>query len=126
MYRKLFFIAVAAALLLAFPAETQVPRPAEPVPPPATLVEPVPKAPAPAFNAGDLVIDRLGVSVGAVETLTESPTGMIVVVKIDGKMIGVPSSTLRRRGDSLVSSQSKAEMIAAAGLPANAAEAARR
>jgi hypothetical protein len=41
----------------------------------------------------------------------------VVVISIDAKMVGVPQSTLKLEGDRVVSSQTKAQMLAAAGAP---------
>lgn len=75
----------------------------------------LPSTAAPAVKAGMAVVDRTGVQVGAVESVAESPQGPIVVAKIDGKLVGLRPSTLRLDGARAVSSQSKAEMVAAAG-----------
>lgn len=74
-------------------------------------------APAPAFKAGDPVTDAVGAVVGPIATLTESDRGAIVVISIDSKLIGVPQSTLKLQGEKVVSSQTKAQMLAAAGAP---------
>ena len=81
---------------------------------PPTRVE---APPAPAVKAGDLVIDRTGAQVGSVKTLTESEVGALVVVEIEGKLIGLKSSTLRVEGARVTSSQTRAEMLAAAAAP---------
>ncbi len=97
-------------IALAQPAVTPTPSPR----PPPTAVEP---APAPAFKAGSVVVDRDGTAIGAIKTLTESSRGPMVVVEIDGKLVSVPQSTLRLQGDRALSSQTKAQMLAAAGAP---------
>lgn len=76
-------------------------------------------APAPAFKAGAMVVDRNGVRLGPVESLAETratPVAM-VVIKIDGKLVSVPQSTLALKGANVVSTQSKAEILAVAGAP---------
>jgi hypothetical protein len=77
----------------------------------------LPSTAAPAVKAGMAVVDRTGVQVGAIESVAESPQGPIVVAKIDGKLVGLRPATLRLDGERAVSSQSKAEMVAAAGAP---------
>jgi hypothetical protein len=89
--------------------------PPETVPPAAAA--PVPKAPAPGFKPGMRVLDRSGAQIGRVQTVTETPGGLNVVVEIDGKLVGVPPTTLELRGETVASSQSKAEMLANAGAP---------
>ena len=102
--------ALAPSLALAQPAVTPSPSPA----PPPRAVEP---APAPAFKAGDVVVDRTGTLIGAIKTLTESDRGPMVVVEIDGKLVSVPSNTLKLQGGQAMSSQTKAQMLAAANAP---------
>ena len=41
----------------------------------------------------------------------------MVVIKIDGKLISVPQSTLTLNGENVVSSQTKAEIMSAARAP---------
>jgi hypothetical protein len=76
-------------------------------------------APAPAFKAGAMVVDRNGVRLGPVESLAETGATAVamVVIKIDGKLVSVPQSTLAPKGANVVSTQSKAEILAAAGAP---------
>jgi hypothetical protein len=100
-------IAVAVSLFAAGPA----PRPAPAAPP-------VAKPAAPAFKPGMAVLDRTGAQVGLIETVAETPGGLNVVVKIDGKLVGLAPATLKlREGGGAVSSQTKQEMLAAAGAP---------
>lgn len=75
------------------------------------------KPPAPAFKQGMVVSDRTGTRVGVVQTVTETPGGLNVVVEIEGKLVGVEPSTLQLQGETAVSSQTKAEILAAAGAP---------
>ena len=90
----------------------QVPSAAAPVPP-----VPVEVPPTPAFKSGDPVIDSSGALVGTIATLTESAQGAIVVLSIESKLVGVPQSTLKLDGDRVMSSQTKAQMLAAANAP---------
>jgi hypothetical protein len=118
----------ALAALVALAAATQVqcqpqgPTPAQTTPPVAPAGPPtVGEAPsnvtppAPAFKAGDAVTDRDGTAVGAVQTLVESPAGPMVVVRIDGKLVSLPQATLNMQGTAIVSTQTKAQILAAAG-----------
>ena len=50
-------------------------------------------------------------------TITETPGGLNVVIDIGGKLVGVAPSTLRMRGGSAVSSQTKEEILTTAGAP---------
>jgi hypothetical protein len=89
-------------------------------PPPARVLPnaPVREAPpAPAFKAGDPVIDSAGQVVGPIKTVTEGVNGALVVIEIDSKLVGVPQSTLKMDGARVVSSQTKAQMLAAADAP---------
>ena len=78
---------------------------------------PVAKPPAPAFKTGMVVIDRAGARIGVIQALTETPGGLNVVVEIDGKLVGVPPARLELRGETVVSSQTKAQILASAGAP---------
>jgi hypothetical protein len=123
-------LAIVVALVGASQARCQAPPPdtaqaaapesppVAPVAPPAAGAAPSTVTPAaPAFKAGDGVTDRDGNAVGAVQTLTETPAGPMVVVRIDGKMVSLPQATLKIEGNTIVSSQTKAQMLAAAGAP---------
>ena len=56
--------------------------------------------------------------IGAIEGVAEGQRDeMFVVVKIDGKLVSIPESTLRLAAGGVVSSQTKAEVLAAAGVP---------
>ena len=122
-------ISPALAIILALAGAAQArcqapPQPATEIPPVAPMAAPPAGAapssvtpPAPAIRAGEAVIDRSGAEVGRIQTLIESPAGPMVVVQIDGKMVSLPQRTLRLQGETVVSSQSKAEMLAAAGAP---------
>lgn len=98
------------------------PSPTPQPPPVAAVTAPAPgeapssvTPPAPAFNAGDAVTDRDGAALGAVQTLVESPAGPMVVVNIEGKMVSLPQATLKMQGKAIVSTQTKAQILAAAG-----------
>lgn len=74
--------------------------------------------PAPAIKPGMPVSDRSGAQVGLVETVAETPRGGLnVVVKIDGKLVGLAAATLALHESRVVSSQTKREMLASAGAP---------
>ena len=85
-----------------------------PVGPPGSDLAP----PAPAVKPGMAVTDRTGAQVGVVQTVAETPQGgMNVVAKIDGKLVGLDTSTLQLRDGGVASVQTKAQMLAAAGAP---------
>jgi hypothetical protein len=98
-----------STLMVAF--ALPAPSSAAPPPPPPTA------APAPAIQAGESVFDRSGREVGKVQGLVETPAGAMIVASIDGKLISLPQRTLKVDGDRVVSSQSKEQMLAAAGAP---------
>lgn len=75
------------------------------------------KPPAPAFKPGMTVFDRDGVQIGSVQTMTETPGGLNVVVKVDGMMVGVPASTLTLDGSRVTSSQTLRQIMSSAGAP---------
>jgi hypothetical protein len=97
----------ALMVAFAFPAP---PSAAPPAPPPTV-------PPAPAIQAGEGVFDRSGREVGKVQGLVETPEGAMVVAVIDGKLISLPQRTLKVDGGRVVSTQSKEQMMAAAGAP---------
>jgi hypothetical protein len=109
------FSAIAALSLAAGAASAQPPTqapPAGPLSPPAEI------APAaPAFKKGAVVVDRAGAKLGPIKSLTEAPRGPMVVIEIDGKLVSVPQATLSLKSDGVVSSQTKAQILAAAGAP---------
>jgi hypothetical protein len=72
---------------------------------------------APAFKIGAIVTDRTGARLGPIQNLAEAARGPMVVISIDGKLVSVPQSTLTLKGGGAVSSQTKAEIAAAAGVP---------
>ncbi len=91
-------------------------------PPPAPTMStpagaPAPKPPLPPVKPGMAVFDRTGARIGAVQTLAETDAGPNVVIAIDGKLVGAPVSTLTFREDRVVSSQTKAQLLASAGAP---------
>ena len=75
----------------------------------------VPMPRAPVFRPGTVVSDRTGARVGVVESLAETRSGLNVVIEIDGKLIGVPPSTLLLRNHSAVSLQTREEILSTAG-----------
>jgi hypothetical protein len=87
--------------------------------PPASAIGPPgaePAPPVPAVKAGMPVSDSSGARVGVVETVAETSSGGLdVVAKIDGKLVGLSSSTLQLRSGRVISSQTKHEMLASAG-----------
>jgi len=115
MKRKLLIFLGVLAALVAVPAQAQVAR--TPPAPPAVVVVPTPKPPAPALKAGMQVVDREGSLVGSIEAMTEAPMGLMAVIKMDGKMVAIPADTLRIHGERAQSTQSKDEMLLAAGAP---------
>ena len=104
-----------AAMTLASCGQPPPPLPTPPAPtgPIGTAAKP----PAPAFKPGMVVSDRTGARVGVVKTVTETPGGLNVVIEIDGKLVGALSSTLQLRGDSVVSTQTRDEILRTAGAP---------
>ncbi|HTI67957.1 MAG TPA: hypothetical protein VL460_10485 [Caulobacteraceae bacterium] len=114
MSRKVISILGAAALAaLGLPTARAAPIPPTPASPAASAA---PAPPAPAFSAGSTVVDSQGVVLGSIEGLAQGQGDeMVVVVKIDGKLVSIPESTLRLAGGGAVSSQTKAQILAAAG-----------
>lgn len=112
---RLAVLAGCAWLMIASPATALAqPSRSEPTPvgPPGSRTVPL----APDIKPGAPVLDRAGANVGRVQSVAESASGgMNVIVKIDGKLVGLDASTLQVRGDHVASSQSKSEMLAAAG-----------
>lgn len=109
-------MAVATTMAL---ASCEQPRPAgasQPLPKQAADA-PFTKPAMPAFRPGMVVHDRAGTRIGAIKTVTETPGGLNVVIEIEGKLVGVLPSTLRLQGETVVSSQTKAEILASAGVP---------
>lgn len=94
-------------------AASEAPPPAL-TPPPATTTS---AALAPAFEAGAEVRDRNGVLLGEIASVAPAADGKVmVVVAIDGKLVGVPETSLTlSSGGGAVSRQTKAEVLAAAG-----------
>lgn len=112
MGQLLALLAAAAALEACQPpsAGAEQGTPTAVGPPGATA-----KPAAPAFKPGMVVRDRSGARLGVIQTITETPGGLNVVIEIDGKLVGVPPSTLRLRGETVVSAQTRAEILMAAG-----------
>lgn len=123
MSMKLIPLAGAIVVLAAAPQVQAQTAPAADMPPVAPSVPTSGEAvtsttpPAPAIQAGAPVLDRDGVRVGAVQTLVESPAGPMVVARIDGKLITLPQAGLKLDGANVVSTQTKAQMLGAAGAP---------
>lgn len=85
------------------------------IPPAPTDSPPVASAePAPAFRAGAKVSDSSGADIGVIQSIAESSTGAMIVLKVDGKLVSVPQGTLAPFGENVKSSQTKAEILAAA------------
>ena len=63
---------------------------------------------------GTPVYDKSGLRVGVVAAVADSDRGSMVVVKVDGKLVSVPQSSLVLDGNVARSAQTKAEMLAAA------------
>ena len=120
MSPRFAFVALIGISATACAPETQVRAQPSAVPPANAAAPSVPPAvtrPAPALKSGAIVSDRTGAAVGPIQTLAESDRGSMVIIKIDGKLVGVPESSLRLEGERVVSAQTKAEMTAAAGAP---------
>ena len=113
--------ALSALLFATFVAGGALPANARSNPAAATAVGPLgskAEPTAPAIKPGTPVNDKSGNPVGLVETLIETPSGDLnVVVKIDGKLVGLNPSTLQLIGGREVSSQTKQEMLTSAGVP---------
>lgn len=88
------------------PAEPTVPTPAGPA---------TPAPPAPDIHPGMPVVDASGSQIGDVQTATDTPRGLEVVVKVDGKLVGTPLSTLKVADGRVVSSQTKEQLLASSG-----------
>jgi hypothetical protein len=99
------------ALLAAGPAcgqDAPGPQPSAPGP-----VVPSP----PAFKVDMTVVDQAGVAVGQIKSLAESERGPIVIVEIDGKLVGLLQRTLTLERGQARSVQTKSEMLTAADAP---------
>ena len=113
---KVAVLAIAAASFACAP-EAQTPRDDLPAEPPAGAATSTLTPPVPAFKAGAVVSDSTGATVGTVASVVEGESGLMVVVKIDGKLVSVPQDTLTLVGDRAVSSRTKTQMLAEAGAP---------
>ena len=123
-----FALAIAGQAAQAAPATTPVTpgkpaaAPAVPVSPATKAIPPAPtdtppasdKAPAPAFRAGAKVSDSTGAQIGVIQSIAEASTGSMVVLNIDGKLVSVPQGTLSPFGETVKSSQTKAQILSAA------------
>ena len=107
---------ILASALVAAPADPNAPLPPAAAAP-AGAATAVARPPAPAIRPGMPVVGPGGESIGEVQSLADTPGGANVVVKIDGKLIGAPTSELRLQGSTVVSSLSKAQLLAASGAP---------
>jgi hypothetical protein len=116
MSRVSICLAIAATVGLAGPVCAQPAAPsgrrAGPKSPPAMIARA-----APALKIGAIVTDRTGARLGPIQSLTEAARGPMAVILLDGKLVSVPQSTLTLKGEGAVSSQTKAEIFAAAGAP---------
>ena len=101
------FALVSVCLVAAFQAGAQS-TPAISVAPQAT--------PHP-LTQGMTVVDRSGVAVGVITAVADSERGPMVVVKIDGKLLSLPQATLTLDGTIVRSSQTRAQILAAAVAP---------
>ena len=97
-------VVLAGALMAAaFHANAQT-TPAIPIAPQA--------APHP-LTQGMTLVDQSGVAVGVIAAVADSERGPMVVVKVDGKLVSIPQSTLTLDGTIVRSSQTKAQILAA-------------
>ena len=72
--------------------------------------------PAPPVKLGMPIRDSSGAEVGVVQSVAETRAGDLnLVAKIEGKLIGLPVSTIHVVGDHVASSQTKEEMPRSAG-----------
>lgn len=101
-----------AATILGVAGAAEARQAGQPPTPPIVIAPP-----APAFKIGAVVVDRTGARLGPIQSVTEAVRGPMVVIAIDGKLVGVPQSTLTLKGVGAVSSQTKAEILAAAAAP---------
>ncbi|CAN7427907.1 hypothetical protein [Caulobacter sp. LjRoot300] len=109
---KTHLLILSLAGVIAGPACGQnAPAPAPPIRQPADT-------PAlPAFKTGMTVIDRAGAAVGKIAGLAEDQREPIVIVEIDGKMVGLLQRTLALENDHARSTQTKAQMLTTAQAP---------
>jgi hypothetical protein len=63
------------------------------------------------------VFDQNGAKVGVVEAMAPSPSGLSVVLLIDGKLVSVAASKLHRVGPRIISTETKTEILSRAGAP---------
>lgn len=113
MSRIFAYVVIVATLALPCSAEAQPTSGSSTAAPRRAAIAP----PAPAFKVGGIVIDRTGAQLGSIESVADAERGPMVVIKIDGKLISVPQSTLTLNGENVVSSQTKAEIMSAARAP---------
>jgi hypothetical protein len=110
---RLLAIFVGATVAAAQPPPATDPSARPVIPTPAGPV--IPALPAPAIHPGMPLFDRSGVQIGEVQAAADTPRGLEVVVKVDGKLLGAPLSTLRVEGDHVVSSQTKEQLLVSTG-----------
>jgi len=108
----------ALALAVAFPALAQTPA-SQPVNPTPSTAPPAADASAKTtlFKSGMVVKDSAGATVGKVTKVGKAADGALTVaVDVDGKTVDLPAATLSLSpaGDEAVSTQTKAEIKAAA------------
>ena len=65
------------------------------------------------LSQGMTVVDRSGEAVGVITAVADSERGPMVIVKVDGKLVSIPQSTLTLDGTIVRSSQAKAQILAA-------------
>ena len=61
------------------------------------------------------VVDLTGAAVGVITAIADSDRGPMVVVKADGRLISLPQASLTLDGAVVRSSQTRAQILAAAG-----------
>lgn len=110
---QLLAILVGVTLAAAQPPSAGAPPARPTVPTPAGPATPAP--PAPDIHPGMPVIDASGSQIGEVQTATDTPRGLEVVVKVDGKLVGAPLPTLKVADGRVVSSQTKEQLLASSG-----------
>lgn len=114
-FAALPFAFTLAGAALADPAMPAPPAESKAVPPAPTAEPPAsPAKPAPAFRAGAKVSDATGADIGVIQSIAEASTGAMVVLKVDDKLVSVPQGTLSPFGENVKSSQTKAQILAAA------------
>jgi hypothetical protein len=80
----------------------------------ASAIPIAPQAAPHPLTQGMPVVDQAGVSVGVITAVADSEQGPMVVVKVDGKLVSIPQSTLTLDGAVVRSSQTRAQILATA------------